>query len=105
MFTVPTRLVNPKQIATAVRKAEKALAPDVVSVRYRFGEDWTGVPSIFFSIVMSDETSEELRRLETANNVRWTIRREAKLHETDMNSYFSFRSASEQAKMKEEVWA
>jgi hypothetical protein len=55
----PSGWVNQAQIASSVKRAEAALAPDVVRIRYSFGNDWTGDPSIFFRIVLSDDSSRK----------------------------------------------
>ncbi|MBZ5624349.1 MAG: hypothetical protein LAQ69_37485 [Acidobacteriia bacterium] len=41
MPNVPRAWVNEELIAEGLRRAERALAPDVVRIRYSFEDDWT----------------------------------------------------------------
>ena len=97
--------VDQGKIATAVRKAQKALGPDVVRIRYSLGEDWIGESAAFFRIVLSDDASHIVRLREIAQRVTATIVREVKPEELGLQAYFNFRSVSEQAELKEESWA
>ena len=97
--------VNQGQITAALRRAERILAPDVVRIRYNFANDWTGDPSIFFKIVLSDDASQKAKRSETAQRVAITILNEVKAEDLGLHSYFNFRSLSEQEKLNEPAWA
>ena len=54
---VPSGFIHQEQIAKSVTKAAQQLAPDVVHIRYSFGEDWSGAGAIFFRVVLSDQAS------------------------------------------------
>jgi len=97
--------VNQGQITAALRRAERILAPDVVRIRYNFANDWTGDPSIFFKIVLSDDASQKAKRSETAQRVAITILNEVKAEDLGLHSYYNFRSLSEQEKLNEPAWA
>jgi hypothetical protein len=103
MARVPTGFVN--QIDSGVQKAERALAPAVVRIRYSLDSDWTGDPSIFFRIVLSDEASGKAQLSEIAHRVALAILNEVKPEELGLHSYFNFRSLSEQEQLKEPAWA
>ena len=96
-------LVNERDLASAVKRAEKALAPVVVRIRYSIGPDWTGDRSIFFRIILSDAVSRPERLLKIAKRVENL--KEAKAEELGLQTYFNFRSLSEQAELKEPSWA
>jgi len=98
-------LVNQGHITRAFRRAERTLAPDVVRIRYTLGADWTGEPSIFFKIVLSDDASRESKLSETAQRVSVRILSEVNVEELGLNSYFNFRSLSEQNQINEPAWA
>ena len=103
---VPSGWVNQAQIASGVKRAEAALAPDVVRIRYSFANDWTGDPSIFFRIVLSDDVASRTGQLgETAERVSQTIRNEVDAEQLGLHSYFNFRGLSEQAELQEPAWA
>jgi hypothetical protein len=93
------------QIDAAVKKAELALAPDVVHVRYSFDNDWTGDPSIFFKIVLADDASKESKLGEITRRVINTVRNEVMPEELSLNSYFNFRSLSEYNELNDPAWA
>ena len=109
MPNVSRAWVNQGQITAALRRAERILAPDVVRIRYNFANDWTGDPSIFFKIVLSDDASQKAKRSETAQRVAITILNEilneVKAEDLGLHSYFNFRSLSEQEKLNEPAWA
>ncbi len=102
---VPHVIVNHGEVAAAVQRAAHALKQTVVRIRYDFGSDWTGDPSIFFRVVLTDEAAKKPKRTDIANTVALTLVREVKPEERGMHSYFNFRSAAEQAHLNEPTWA
>jgi len=102
---VPKGFVNQREIAASVERAANVLADTVVRIRYDLGSDWTGDPSIFFRIVLTDEAAKKGKLNETANAISEVLMREVKADEQGLHTYFNFRSASEQAELKEPAWA
>ena len=102
---VPRGLVNQRDIASGVKRAEQALAPVVVRIRYSIGPDWTGDQSIFFRIILSDAASRPERLRKIVQRIESRILREVKAEELGLQTYFNFRSLSEQAELKEPSWA
>lgn len=79
--------------------------PGVVNLRYTLEDDWSGDPAIFFWITLSDEAAERAVLHQTAQNLRALINeRIDPLGRWGLIPYFHFRSQSEQAKLKEEVF-
>jgi len=102
---VANRLVNQRQIASAVQKAAALLAPDVVRIRYTLRDDATGVASIFFRVLLSDQASKEADLYETTERISDKILEIVKpLERFGLEYYFNYRSVSEQAKLKDAVW-
>jgi hypothetical protein len=98
-------LVKREEIVAAVERAARALAPDVVRVQYRFGEDWTGDPSIYFGIILSDPAASQEGRLgEISRRIEATLEDAVNVEELGLQSYSRFRSESEQAKLKDQNW-
>ena len=95
---------NQALIDAAVERAVKALAPDVVRIRYSFEDDWTGDPSVFFRIVLSDEASDLKRLAETSRHVREILREQIDTEELGLHSYENVRSLSEQNEMRDPMW-
>ena len=105
MLNVPRVWVNPAQIAKALKRAERALSPDVVRIRYTLRDDSTGEPSIFFKVVLSDDAASKISKLgEIAERIQFTVDDKVKPDELGLNSYFNFRSLSEQNEINEPAW-
>jgi hypothetical protein len=102
---VPRVFVNQSEIASAIQRVAFALAPDVVQIRYSLGGDWTGDPSIYFRIVLSDDASRPTRLREITQRVERTILGEIDTDELGLNPYFKYRSLSEHAALKDPAWA
>ena len=103
---MPRVSVNPKQIAAALKRAERALKPDVVRIRYTLRDDWTGDPSIYFKVVLSDDAaSKESKLNEITERIEFTIGEKVKADDLGLNSYFNFRSLSEQNEVNDPAWA
>lgn len=96
--------INQGEVDAAVRRAEDALAQSVVRIRYGLDSDWTGDPSIFFRIVLTDEAAKIPKLNEVANAVSFILMREVRPEEQGLHSYFNFRSESEQSQLKEPAW-
>ena len=97
--------MNRQQIEEGVQRAAQALAETVVRIRYEFRDDWTGDPSIFFYIVLTDEAAKRAQLLERTYAIRSVLWREVKPDEQGLNSYFNFRSLAEQNEFNDPPWA
>jgi hypothetical protein len=79
--------------------------PGVVRLRYTFDDDWSGDPAIFFWITLSDDASRKEVLPETGRRVMdFITQRLDPMVQWGLIPYFNFRSQSEQAKLKEEVF-
>jgi hypothetical protein len=97
--------VDEKEIKRRVDEIRAELGPDVVSLEYRLGEDWTGDPAIFFGIVTTDEAARPPRLRETTRPINDALR--IKLDpfgSWGLLPYTSFRSESENRVLKNEAW-
>jgi len=97
--------VDQREVEQAVQRARVALAPDVVRINYSFGSDWTGDPSIFFRVLLSDAASRPRNLPEIAQNVESCLMSEVRSDELGVHAYFNFRGESEQANLREPAWA
>jgi hypothetical protein len=97
--------VTEAQIEPGVQRAVRALAPDVVRIRYSLDEDWTGDPSVFFRIVLADDAPRKARLGDIAMRVKSTIRHEVMPDDLGLHAYFNFRILSELSDLKEAAWA
>jgi hypothetical protein len=102
---VPGAIVNQPQIKVAVQEAVDGLAPEVLRIRYSLGMDSTGLESIFFRVLLSDQASREDRLYETTQRIRTKILNIVNpVEKFGMEAYFNFRSASEQAQLRDLAW-
>jgi hypothetical protein len=97
-------LIDRAKLKAGVRRAERALAPDVVRIMYSFAEDWTGEVSLYFRILISDAASAPNRLRETTERITAKVLRETKAEDLGLQTYFSFRSKSEQETLREPFW-
>ena len=102
---VPLASVNRQQIEEGVARAAKDLARTVVRIRYDFEDDWTGDPSIFFKVVLTNQAAKPPKLYEHTREIREVLEREVRPLEHGLNYYFNFRSVKEQSELQEFSWA
>lgn len=104
MHYAPLASANRQQIEEGVQRAAQALAKTVVRIRYEFADDWTGDPSIFFRVVLTDRAARRPKLHENARTVESTLEREVRPLEYGLNYYFNFRSLKEQNELNDPLW-
>ncbi len=77
----------------------------MVLIRYSLESDWTGDPSIFFRVLLSDEAAKPTRLHGVAQRVAMNLEREVDVESFGLHAYLNFRSKSEQDNLKEPAWA
>jgi hypothetical protein len=76
-----------------------------VGVRCRFDDDWSGDPSLFFWITLSDEASKRQNLPQITKDITGVITQHINPRgQWGLIPYVSFRSQSEQAALKEAVF-
>jgi len=98
-------VLNEADLDRRVKALARKLAPDVVRIRYDIALDSTDKEAIYFRVLLSDDASREERRREVTGRVRAELSKRLKLEELGPMWYFSFRSESEQAMMKDPAWS
>ena len=104
MASVLRGLIDQGKIKAGVQRAERALAPDVIRIMYSYGADVTGEQSLFFRIVISDQAAAPTRLRETTQRIIAKVMAEIKSQELGLETYFNFRSRSEQAALQDSSW-
>jgi hypothetical protein len=103
-------MILPRGIAqpTELAKQVNALAPllsGVMNLRYTVENDWSGDPAIFFWITLSDEAADRPVLSRTSRDItNFITERLDPIGQWGLIPYFNFRSQSEQASLKEEVF-
>jgi hypothetical protein len=104
MSYLPRGVAQQKELQRQVNH----LAPwprGVVKLLHTVDNDWHGDPAIFFWITLSDEASDPADLPETTRRITDSIMQQIDpVGKWDLIPYFNFRSQSEQAKLKEEVF-
>jgi hypothetical protein len=81
-------------------------SPGVMKWRHTFGSDWSGDPAIFFWVTLTDDASKKANLSKaTAAFTKAITDHIDFLNDWGLIPYFHFRSESEQAKLKDEVYA
>lgn len=102
---MPLATVDEAKVKAAVDRAGRALLRDVVHIYYNWGSDWVGDPSIFFKVVLKDRSAKPDRLREVTQRVALKIMNEARTDQSGLFAYFSFRSESEHARLKDPDWS
>ena len=93
------------EIASVADEVTSQLAPDVIFVGYRIGQDSVGDPAIFFRVVMSDEACLPNRILDAAKRLEEALEGRLQPYQRwGLYPYFRYRSASEQAEDGDPAW-
>jgi hypothetical protein len=101
---VPRGLVDQGKIKSAVEQAERALQPNVIRIMYGLMLDWTDEQSLFFRVIISDAAAAPSKLRETTQHIRRKILTEIRADELGLQTYFNFRSQTEQAKLRDPAW-
>ena len=97
--------VQQEQLDEAINAVRPLLGPDVVSLQYALGDDWSGDPSIFFRIVLSERASQRDQMFRSTNELETTLVQHIQPYERwGVLHYFSYRSPSEHARLKDAQW-
>lgn len=103
-------MIMPRGVAqpTELMNALNALAPyprGVLNVRFTIDSDWSGDPAIFFWITLADEAADRAILSDTTHRVISYINEKMNpMSQWGLIPYFNFRSQSEQAKLRDEVF-
>ena len=99
-------LVHQGQLDSEISNAVSKLGPEALHVAYSLRGDWTGDPSIFFRIVLADESTGRDTLSEVTGRIVEVLMDELQpIDNWGLNPYFNFRSHSEQQKRYDPEWA
>ncbi len=106
MAIFPVGLVHRGQLDRGIKTAVSKLGPEATHVSYSLAEDSTGVPSIFFRIVLTDTAAREENLAEATRQIATHLLNEIRpIEDWGLHPYFNFRSVSEQRRRKDPEWA
>jgi hypothetical protein len=103
---VPRANAHQAEFMAAIARAAKQLAPNVVAIIPVLGNDWSGEPAVFLTVILSDAAaSRPYELLNITDQVSNLIAQDvAPLEEWGVLPYFTYRTRAEQAKL-EPTWA
>lgn len=102
---LPAAVQKAPQINAAIEGVRRELAPAVQYIRYEVGQDWSGDWAIFFRVVLSDDASRRQNLRAVTADVERRMFEQVDFAAIGVIPYFNFRSQSEQAMLREPVWA
>ena len=101
----PRGIAQPVGLIKSLNSIQHRMPPGFVKWRFTFDNDWSGDPAIFFSVVLSDDASRPQKLRQVTSSITNLITQELDpLNQWGLIPYFSFRSQSEQAELKDEVF-
>jgi hypothetical protein len=105
MLSLPRGIAQPLELMESLNTLTSLMPPAVVNWRYTVDADWSGDPAVFFWITLSDQAArkENLRQI-TRDIDGLIINQVDPMHKWGLIPYVNFRSQSEQAQLKEEVF-
>lgn len=102
---VPAHDISPAEVDDAIARTLKAVGPDVIHIRYTFDEDWSGDPSLYFRVLITDAAAKPAGLGQLSRKVSESLCDDLRPTEAGRFAYFSFRSAAEQREMQDPDWA
>lgn len=102
---LPRGVAQPLELVKNLNTLQSFLPPTVINWRYTIDNDWSGDPSIFFWITLSDEAAKPQNLPQVTKYITGVISQHINPREQwGLIPYVNFRSQSEQAALKEEVF-
>jgi hypothetical protein len=103
-MTLPRGVAQPTELIKHLNTLEP-FPSGVVNLRYTVDNDWSGDPAIFFWITLSDEAARPAVLSGNSRRImEFITQRLEPMSQWGLIPYFNFRSQSEQAYLKEEVF-
>ena len=102
---LPRGIAQPTELDNSLRALKPSISAAIVNWRYTVGEDWSGDPAIFFWVTLSDEAAMRRNLSDATRQLSDLVKQRVDpLGQWGLIPYFSFRSQSEQARLREEVF-
>jgi hypothetical protein len=96
MGIVASGLVHQKEIAERISRLEDAFSEDISRIDFRYGEDWTGDPSIFLTAYLTAQGGSDERFRKLVADFPLQLVMQVDSEEFGLHSYFDFVSGSRQ---------
>ena len=97
--------IDQSELTSQIERTKQRLGPEVVRVKHTVGEDSGGDPCIYFRIVLADWAVREETLYDVTHRIEAVFFDEVRPYENwGLIPYFSFRSQSEQAALKDLSW-
>ena len=93
--------IHRAELDQAIHNIRPDLGPNVVDLTYTLGEDWSGDPAIFFTIVLSDRAAKQDQLYKLTSEIQdMMVQHIEPLEQWGVLPYFSYRSQAEQAALQ-----
>jgi hypothetical protein len=105
MAYLPRGVAQPMEMVKSLNALTSLMPPAVVNWRYTIDNDWSGDPALFFWVTLSDQASRPENLPQITKYITGIITNHIDpMGEWGLIPYINFRSQSEQARLKEEVF-
>jgi hypothetical protein len=102
---LPRGAAQPPELTAKLIALKSSMPPVVVHWRYTIDKDWSGDPALFFWVTLSNDAAKPENLAASTTAVHTAILQHIDpIHDWGLIPYFNFRSQSEQAALKEEVF-
>jgi len=103
---LPRGITEREKLDAAIAEIEPMLGADVVRLKHTIEENWSGRPSIYFRVLLTDRASKPPRLYKVTSRIENIIEEHVDPRNLwDLIPYYRFRSQSEQKMLKEPAWA
>jgi hypothetical protein len=103
---LPKGILEREKLDAAIAEIKPLLGKDVVRLKHTIEENWSGQPSIYFRILLTDRAAKPPGMYKTARRIEHIIEEHIDpINSWDLIPYYRFRSQSEQKMLKEAAWA
>jgi hypothetical protein len=99
--------ISHTEVEKAIDQFIRTLGPEVVRVRWNFGNDWSGDPALYFRVVLADSVAVDRQTfLDTAERVRASFFEQLQpLENWGLFPHVRFRSNAENAQVSDQKWS
>ena len=105
MPILPRGIAQHTELISELNSLRHISIPGIVKWNYTLDNDWSGDTAIFFWVVLTDDASKSEKLRKTTAGFRNLIDNKVDLRgDWGLIPYFNFRSVSEQADLKDEVY-
>ena len=103
---LPKGILEREKLDAAIAEVKPLLGKEVVRLNYAIEENWSGQPSIYFRVLLTDRASKPPGLYKVTKRIESIIEQHIDpFNSWDLIPYYHYRNQSEQKMLKEATWA